>query len=41
MSKKVGYSVHISIRGLVCKEENAKKRSGRLDGKGKKADFRH
>jgi len=40
MSKKVGISVPVSIRGLDGNEENPKKRSGRLDFKGKKADFK-
>ena len=41
MSKKVSLSVYMCIRGLVCKEENVKKISGRLDGKIKKAEFKH
>ena len=38
--KKVSFSVHRCISGLVCKEGNAKKISSRLECKGKKAEFR-
>jgi len=40
MLRKASYSVYISIKGLVCREENLKKRSRRLDFEEKKADFR-
>jgi len=35
MSQKVGISVHVCIRGLDYMKENQKKRSDRLDCKGK------